>query len=108
MNFLHVGTMENAADLLTKVKPLSTYISNPFWLKGPKFLQHPNKDWMIGKTMEEIVKQKGLINLNQKEIQKEIKRQSVVMIMNPTQMTPTDRAQNIVQECLPRSRNLTK
>ena len=48
----HCQTDINPGDFVSKVKPISSYLNNPIWEHGPKYME--NDDWKIGKSMEEI------------------------------------------------------
>ena len=108
MNLIYTSSEENVADLVTKIRPISTYLNNEVWLKGPSLLRKPNHQWEKGRTLEELVANGGLQTSEMQEMQKEMKGKKVISLINNARTLKENNGGNIILECLKLSYNLTK
>ena len=51
LSVFYTNTTTNPADFVSKVKKASSFLNNPLYDQGPKYMEEEN--WMVGKTIEE-------------------------------------------------------
>ena len=54
IRILRTDTSENPADLISKVKPVTAYVNNKFWMEGPDYLKQHDVTWRKGRSIQEI------------------------------------------------------
>ena len=98
----YTNSNTNVADLVTKIKPLSSYINNHTWEHGPKYMEDEN--WYTGRSIQEIHQSQHPSLKENEEIEKETRKVRI----NFTKINHEELQQNVVSVCSKRSNDLKK
>ena len=106
IKIFHCQTDMNPGDFVSKVKPISSYLNNPIWEHGPKYME--NDDWKIGKSIEEIKANRSPTDDETREIEDGLRKANKNVLLNVTQTSVAFSKDNIITLSQTKSNSLLR
>ena len=106
IKIFHCPTDVNPGDFVSKVKPTSSYLNNPIWEHGPKYME--NGDWKVGKSIEEIKAERSPTHKEAIEIEEGLRKTTKTVQLNVTQTSVAFSKDNIITLAQTKSNSLLR